>query len=89
MTWKKPLRGWACTVNTGSATFSLAESQTGTIALINLGTKPAGKRGAGIPHAAFDEAGAGNRAQDTAPALDPTGGGRGRELTFPSYPYRY
>jgi len=36
------------------------ESATGTIGHINLDEKTTGKRGAGKPHAAFDEAGAGN-----------------------------
>ncbi len=40
---------------------------------INLDAKCAGKRSAGKPHAAFDEAGVGNGVtQTTAPTLDPT-----------------
>ncbi|HUU16122.1 MAG TPA: hypothetical protein VMW72_03145 [Sedimentisphaerales bacterium] len=40
------------------------------ISHINLGMKHIGKRSAGKPHAAFEEAGAGNGV--TAAALDPT-----------------
>lgn len=43
------------------------------IGLITLGTKQAGKRSAGNPHAPFERAGAGNGVTlTTAPVLDPT-----------------
>ena len=38
----------------------MRESLSGTIGPINLDEKLSGKRSAGNPHAAFDEAGAGN-----------------------------
>ena len=44
----------------GAATTTGAESAPSTIGPITLDTKRAGKRSAGNPHAAFDEAGAGN-----------------------------
>ena len=56
------IRGWACTISTGFSAFSPADSQTRSIGLISLLVKPTGKRSAGNPHAAFDEAGAGNGA---------------------------
>jgi hypothetical protein len=41
---------------------------------INSDAKTTGKRSAGNPHAAFDEAGAGNSTHNvTAPVPDPTG----------------
>jgi len=43
-----------------------------TIGQINFDTRLTGKRSAGNPHAAFDEAGAGNGLYSTAPDLDPT-----------------
>src|SRR6516165_10791917 len=43
---------------TGFGTF--AESRAGRIGPINLGVKQTGERRAGNPHAAFEEAGAGN-----------------------------
>jgi len=46
------------------------ESNSSMISHINLGMKHIGKRSAGKPHAAFEEAGAGNGV--TAAALDPT-----------------
>lgn len=39
---------------------TINESLSSTIGLINLSVKLSGKRSAGNPHAAFDEAGAGN-----------------------------
>jgi hypothetical protein len=48
----------------------IGESNSSTISHINLGVKHIGKRSVGKPHAAFDEAGAGNGL--TTPALDPT-----------------
>lgn len=49
------------------------ESLTGHIGTISFDMKLTGKRSAGKPHAAFEEAGDGNRAKlETAPLLDPT-----------------
>ena len=49
------------------------ESTPNTIGRITLDAKQAGKRSAGNPHAAFDEAGTGNGATPaTAPVPDPT-----------------
>jgi hypothetical protein len=49
------------------------ESTPNTIGRITLDAKRAGKRSAGNPHAAFDEAGTGNGATPaTAPVPDPT-----------------
>ena len=39
---------------------TIGESNSGTIGHIKLGRKRIGKRSAGNPHAAFEEAGAGN-----------------------------
>jgi hypothetical protein len=39
---------------------------------INFDAKLTGKRSAGNPHAAFDEAGVGNGLNSTAPTPDPT-----------------
>ncbi len=51
----------------------IVESGLSAIGPITLDTKCAGKRSAGNPHAAFDEAGVGNGVtQTTAPTLDPT-----------------
>jgi len=72
---------WAYISLLGSQTD--VESVPGKIGLINLDEKPTGKRSAGEPHAAFDEAGAGLRAtakavesppepNARAPVLDPT-----------------
>ena len=56
------------------AALALAESSSSVIGRITLDEKCAGKRSAGNPHAAFDEAGTGNGATSaTAPVLDPTG----------------
>ena len=55
------------------AVLALDESSSSVIGPITLGEKCAGKRSAGNPHAAFDEAGTGNGATSaTAPVLDPT-----------------
>ena len=49
------------------------ESDSSMIGPITLGTNRTGERSAGNPHAAFDEAGAGNGSDKaTAPAPDPT-----------------
>ncbi|MEW6662498.1 MAG: hypothetical protein AB1447_08975, partial [Bacillota bacterium] len=52
---------------------------------ITFDEKLTGKRSAGNPHAAFDEAGAGNGLHSTAPDLDPTRGGWATEW-WPIYP---
>jgi hypothetical protein len=53
------------------ATFP-ARLAASAIGHITFDEKLTGKRSAGNPHAAFDEAGAGNGLHSTAPDLDPT-----------------
>jgi hypothetical protein len=52
------------------------ESAAGLIGLINLQKKLTGKRSAGKPHAAFDEAGAGNGLIEYRASLRPYWWGR-------------
>ena len=49
---------------------------------INFDAKLTGKRSAGNPHAAFDEAGVGNGLNSTAPTPDPTCEGHSKSLTL-------
>lgn len=52
---------------------TLPESAASLIGHITLKVKLSGKRSAGNPQAAFDEAGFGNGSLDAAPDFDPTG----------------
>ena len=60
-------------MTTGSEVRAIAESGPSRIGLITLDPKPAGARSAGDPHAACDEAGAGNGVTD-----DPNRARRGK-----------
>jgi len=67
----------------------ILESAASPIGLINLDRKTTGKRSAGNPHAAFDEAGAGN-GRDCVPrqfSTLPEGGGA--QTNAPSLPLSY
>ena len=55
--WQRKGFGWK---KWSSQCIIVGESNSSTISHINLGVKHIGKRSAGKPHAAFEEAGAGN-----------------------------